>query len=58
MKRLNVGRGCGEQEGISVEMSGHRHNEGQRQMGSEVLLCCLREISDSVGTCYSHCGVA
>lgn len=46
MKRLNVGRACEEQEGITVELGGHRHTEGQRQEESDVLLCCLCEISD------------
>jgi hypothetical protein len=46
VKRLNFGRACREQEGITVEMSGHRHTAGQRQVESDVLLCCLCEISD------------
>jgi hypothetical protein len=58
VKRINVGRACGEQEGITVEMSGHKHSEGQREVESDVLLCCLCEISGYVGVCHSHCGVA
>jgi len=46
VKRLNVGRACEEQEVITVGMCGQRHTEGQRQTESDVLLCCLYEISD------------
>lgn len=45
MKRLNVGRACEEEEGITVEMGGHRQTEGQWQVASDALLCCLCEIS-------------